>query len=83
MKCFYIKPREYAVWATRKSGYDGYIFAKTRGKAQYHAQIALQEAGFSKIKFTDVKLKREPDLDKYFIEEHKVFDYDQVLSGGR
>lgn len=83
MKCYYIKPRKYSVWATDKFGYDGYIFAETRGKAQYNAQMALQEAGFRDLGFTDVKLKREPELDKYFIEKHKVFDYDQVLSGGR
>ena len=83
MKCFYIKPRDYSVFGRDKHGYDGYIFAETRGKAQYEAQMGLKEAGFHKIKFTDVKLRREPDLDKYFFEEHRVFDLDNILSGGR
>ncbi len=82
-KCFYIKPRYYSVLGIEKYGYDGYIFSKTRGKAQYFAQKALKEAGFEKIRFIDVKLKREPGLDKYFLEENVVFDLDNVLSGGR
>lgn len=82
-KCFYIKPRDYTIFGRDKYGYDGYIFTKTRGKAQYLAQKALKEAGFTKIKFTDVKIKREPWLDKYFLEENRIFDLDNILIGGR
>ena len=75
-KCFFVQ-------YLRNREYSGYLFAETRGKAMYECLLALKEVGFYRAEFLDVKARREKDLDRYFIEPHKVFDYNQVLSGGK
>lgn len=76
MKCYETYPKG----AKR---YTGYIFAETRGKAKKYALDSLHNCGWMNIRFTDIMATREPELDEYFIEEGKVFDYNQVLTGGR
>lgn len=78
MKCFYVVLK----YASR---YHGYVFHETRGKAKASALEQLHDAGWTQAKFIDIKANREPNLDKYFIygETGTVFDYNQVLSGGR
>lgn len=78
MKCYIVQNKN-------NVRYTGYVFAETRGKARAYALDALREVGFRNIQFTDVSVSRVPELDDCFIhgEEGKIFDYDQVVTGGR
>ena len=76
MKCYYVQWKPFPK-------YEGYVFAKTRGKAKQVSMEQLHSAGWTDAKFIEQKATREPELDKYFIEGNKIFDYGQVLSGGR